>query len=188
MSNLPDLWRELDRPLAAMGSWRPLLRQLDDIFNDTVGMQTSEPRSTLPLVDVEETDNHFALSFDMPGVEKENIDIEVHGNQLRVVGERKHEREDAQGRSRFVERRYGRFERVVALPDGIKADEVEAQYRNGVLTIAIPKTAESKRQKIKIGENKSGILDRLLGSGRKDKDKETVEVKPTERSERAVTH
>ncbi|WP_176736245.1 Hsp20/alpha crystallin family protein [Oligoflexus tunisiensis] len=184
MTNLPNMWRELDRPFASLGAWRPLLRQLDDVMNEMVsGLPVStENRTFLPSVDIEETDDHIVMSFDMPGLGKDNIDIEIQGQQLMVSGERKQERRNGEGRSRFSERRYGRFERVVTLPAGVKTDEVEAQYENGVLTVAIPKSAEAKRHKIKIGESRSGLLGKLVGLGSK-KDKETIDVKSSHESQ-----
>jgi HSP20 family protein len=137
MTNLPDLWREFDRPLSTFGGFRPLLQQLGELMSDQ-GM-------TLPQTHVEEKDDHYVMSFDMPGLSKDNIDIEIQGNQLRVSGERRDER------------RYRKFERTLLLPDDVKSDSVEAQYEDGVLMLAIPK-AESKRQRISIGEGKGTLL------------------------------
>ncbi len=188
MANPPDFWRDLDRPLASFASWRPLLGQLDELFNEALGTtrRTDDSRTLIPSVDLEETDDHYLLSFDMPGLEKKDIDIEVQGNQLVVTGERKDEREGGSGRARFVERRYGTFQRTLTLPEGISADKVEAQYRNGVLTVAVSKPTASKRQKVEIAEGKSGgLLDRLLGNGgrtAKETEKGTINVKASERS------
>ncbi|MDQ3235787.1 MAG: Hsp20/alpha crystallin family protein [Pseudobdellovibrionaceae bacterium] len=177
MNNLPDMWRDWDRPFSSLGAWRPLLKQLDDVMNEMVtGGTVSDSRTFMPSVDVEETEDHFVMSFDMPGLSKESIDIEVQGQQLMVSGERKHERDKGDSRAHFSERRYGRFQRIIALPAGINAQGIEAHYENGVLTVAVPKAAEAKRQKIKIGENRSGLLGKLVGGGSK-KDKETIEVK-----------
>jgi HSP20 family protein len=181
MSNMPDLWRD-----PTFGAWRPLLRQLDDFMNDAISSprMLGEGQTFAPSVDVSETDDHFVMSFDMPGLDKDNIDIEVHGRQLTVSGERKQEREDNRGRSHFVERRYGKFQRVLTLPDGIQPDDVEATYHDGVLTVAVAKAADAKRQKIKIGEGKSGFLGKFLGHGAKKGDKEAINVKASDRTER----
>jgi HSP20 family protein len=184
MTNLPDMWRDFDRPFASFGAWRPLLRQLDDVMNEMVSSMSGsvDNRTFLPSVDIEETDDHFVLSFDMPGLSKDNIDIEIQGQQLMVSGERKQERGNGEGRSRFSERRYGRFERMVTLPAGVKTDEIEAQYENGVLTVAVPKAAEAKRHKIKIGESRTGFLGKLVGLGSK-KDKDTIDVKSSQENQ-----
>ncbi|WP_141736383.1 Hsp20/alpha crystallin family protein [Oligoflexus tunisiensis] len=163
MANTPDLWRDFGRPVSGFGSWRPLLRQLDDIFNEAMDTRTDDSgRMMIPQCDMEESDDHYLLSFDMPGLEKDNIDIEMQGNQLVVTGERKQEQEKGEGRSRIVERRYGRFQRAIRLPENVKTDGIEAEYTNGVLKVAVPKSAESGRQKIKIGSgNGSGIFSKL---------------------------
>lgn len=188
MTNLPNIWHDFDRPFASsLGAWRPLLRQLDDVMNEMVsGTQMfDEKRVFVPSVDVEDTDDHLIMRFDMPGLEKENIDIEVQGRQLMISGERKQEHENGEARSRLHERRYGKFQRVFALPDDIKTDEIEAQYHNGVLTVAVPKSAESKRQKIKIGESRNGFLSKFLGQGSK---KETIDIKSTDQTQSANAH
>jgi HSP20 family protein len=191
MVKLPDIRRDWDRPVASFDAWRPLLRQLDDFMSDAWSSTPAfgESRGIVPSVDCDETDDHYVLSFDMPGLDKDNIDIEVQGNQLMVSGERKYERDEERGRSRFVERRYGSFQRAITLPVGVNASEVEAQYHNGVLTVAVPKPAEAKRQKIRIAEGKGGFLSRLLGGGSR-KEKEPIEVKSSERAmtEGAVAH
>lgn len=188
MNNLPDIFREFDRPLGTLGAWRPLLRQLDDFMNEAVsGPRGMEDTRTLsPAVDLEETDDHYILSFDMPGLKKDDINIEVQGNTLSVSGERKFKREGGEGRTRFVESRYGTFQRQMSLPKGIQANEVEAEYTNGVLTVAVPKAAEAKSQKIKIGEGKSGFFSRLLGEGAR-KEKEAINVKGSDRSHTQTT-
>ena len=188
MRNLPDLWREMDRPFASslwndldrsLTAWRPMLRQLDDFFNEVAFGRSSigEGRSIMPSIDLDERDDYYLLNFDMPGLDKKDIDIEVQGNRLAVTGERKQEREVGEGQSRFSEQRYRRFERSVTLPMDVKIDNVEAEYQNGVLTVVVPKSAESKRQHIKIGEGKSGIVNKLLSDTSKKDSKKTLDVK-----------
>lgn len=194
MSNLPDIWRDFDRPFSSLGSsigsWRPLLRQLDDVFNEATGsQQTGDTRTFAPACDVDETNDHYLLSFDMPGLDRDAIDVEVQGNTLMVSGERRFEKDTGEGRNRVVERRYGKFQRAITLPDHVQFDQVEADYRNGVLTVAVPKAPEAQAQKIKIGEGKGGLFSRLLGSGRKrdEKEREAIDGKSSEGS-RTASH
>lgn len=162
MSNTPELWRDMDRSFSGFGTWRPLLRQLDDIFNEAMDVRPDSGRMMVPQCDMEESADHYLLSFDMPGLEKDNIDIEMQGDNLIVTGERRQESARGEGRSRFIERRYGRFERSIRLPQNVKADGIEAEYVNGVLKVAVPKSAESSRHKIKIGSgSSSGIFSRI---------------------------
>lgn len=176
MANTPSIFEDFNRPMASL---RPLLRQIDDMFNNVLteplmpsGERGSEweTRSLVPAVDIEEGDDHYLMSFDMPGLDKDNINIEVVGNQLHVSGERKFEKVSKTGRMR--ERRWGRFERSLTLPEEIKASDIEAQYRDGVLQIVVPRAAEAKHVKIKIDEGKQGFFKRLMGDGKRSASKE----------------
>jgi HSP20 family protein len=119
MRNFPEIFRDFDRPFTGFENYRPALK-------------------LLPYAQ-QESENHYHLSFDLPGVGKDNIDIEVVGSHLKVSAQRKVDAN--QSRS---------FERVFNLPDGISAESVSAQYENGVLNLSISKPAESKPQKIAI--------------------------------------
>jgi HSP20 family protein len=87
---------------------------------------------------VDETNTHYLMSFDLPGVKKEDVKIDLQENQLIVSGERK---EETQGQGGSRERFYGAFSRSFTLPQNVDASKVEANYENGVLQIALPKTA-----------------------------------------------
>ena len=184
MRDLPILWRDVDRPLASFGAWRPMLRQLDDFFNEVWDPQLSGTRGLVPACDISESEDRYLMSVDMPGMDPNDIEIQVRGNVLTVRGERKVDRSDGEGTNRFGERRYGSFERSITLPEGIQADAVEAQYDRGVLTLAIPKAEEARAHKIKIGESKS----RFLGNGGSRKEKESVNVKAAKGETKAATH
>jgi HSP20 family protein len=165
MTRLPDFWRDVSSPFAPasyFGSLRPLLRQLDEAFNEAVSTRQDgeRARTLVPACDVEEAADHYALYFDMPGLEPDDLDIEAHGDRLTVRGERKLERNvKGEGNAtRFSERRIGRFERHVTLPQGVDAAKIEATYRNGVLSLTVPKAAAEKPTKIKVGDGKNGSL------------------------------
>ena len=124
-----------------------------------------------PAADILETDNHYLLSFDIPGVSRDDLQIEMEGHELRVSGERKREHKE-EGEGRYsMEREYGRFERSFALPTRVNTDRVEANYQDGVLRIALTKLEGTKRQKIQIGEARPGWWTRLLESGEERKEK-----------------
>lgn len=165
MTNLPSLFSDFDRNMT-FGSWRPLLRQLDDVFNDVWGVRQSDGQRFSPLCDVRETEQQFVVSFDMPGIDRNQVDIEVQGNQLVVRGERKDEKKSQDSSDHVTERYYGKFERMITLPENIETSKIEATLDNGVLTMVVPKVEAAKRQKIKISEGKPGILKNILG--RKD--------------------
>lgn len=106
-----------------------------------------------PTVDVEETDEALVLTAEMPGLEAENVEIEVEGNLLTLSGEKTAEREseETDGRNlRVWERRYGSFSRSFTLPNAVEADKIKADFENGVLTIRMPKAAEAKGRRIPV--------------------------------------
>lgn len=188
MANIPDIWRDMDRNFMPLGSWRPLLRQFDDFMNDMAGGRMGEEmRMLTPAVDIEETEDAYLINIDVPGLEKDDIDIEINANRLKLSGERKFEREGGDLRSRvgerLMERRFGRFERVLTLPEDVNVEQVEADYRNGVLMIAIPKAPEGRRQRIKVGEGKGLLKGLLAGKIVKNRVESNAE-KGSERSEK----
>lgn len=133
MSNLPLLWRELDRPFAGLGAWNPLLRQLDQAAQRHQGLAK-------PTFDYEETKDGYVLTFEIPGAERDKLQVDFHKDQLVVSGERK---------------RHGAFRQAVQLPDGIQAAAIKADYDDGILTVTVPKAPEAQPVKIAIGVGKA---------------------------------
>jgi HSP20 family protein len=86
-----------------------------------------------------EDDNRVVVHIEVPGLDKENLDIDVHGTTLTVRGEKQFERESTQGRYRVLQCAYGAFQRSIALPAEVVADQARAAYKNGVLRIELPK-------------------------------------------------
>lgn len=163
------------KPTTADWSWqRGSLspERMTDIFEDFDRTINSFLRPTYantvnfqPSCDVSETKEHYLISFDMPGVRKEEIKIEVHGRELLVSGERQREMNEKQGETSFRrERSYGRFERSFTLPSTITSEKIEAHYENGVLNVALPKAEEDKSRSIQVQTGQGGLLSKLLGT------------------------
>lgn len=132
-------------------------------YANTVGFQ--------PNCDINESESHFMVSFDMPGVKKEDIKIEVKDKHLFISGERHREiKEEQRGSTLRHERMYGKFERTFVLPSLIDTEKIEAQFENGVLNIALPKAESAKARTIQIQSEQSGFFDRLLGNKKELKD------------------
>jgi HSP20 family protein len=112
------------------------------------------PDTTFPSTDISETENAIEVRMDTPGLTAKEIDIEVRGNTLQVTGEHKEEKKEEKeekGRTYHrVERRQGRIYRSIPLPAEVNEKKVEAQCRDGVLTITLPKTEEAKAHKITV--------------------------------------
>ena len=103
-----------------------------------------------PSLDVAETDGAVEVRLDVPGVEPKEIDIQLHGNMLTVSGLRIEEKEEKGKTFHRIERSYGSFSRSITLPCTVDEGAVAAECRKGVLTVTLPKTEESKAQKIEV--------------------------------------
>jgi HSP20 family protein len=101
-----------------------------------------------PLVDVHETEEEYLVKVDLPGVNADDVTVEVNDNVLSISGSRA---ADETGQAQLVERPYGSFVRTLTLPQGVDSDSIEAGYQDGVLELRIPKPAEQKPKKITIG-------------------------------------
>lgn len=142
---------------SSLEPWSDFRREIDRLFDSVVwrGNSNSVPgvSTWAPLMDVEDADDLFRMSFEIPGVNPDDVNVMVENGILTVSGEKKLERRtgDEQQGPYSVERRYGRFERSITLPQSVDADKVTAHYENGVLTLELPKTAESRKRRIEIG-------------------------------------
>lgn len=103
-----------------------------------------------PSVDLSETSDSVQIRMDAPGMKAEEINIEVSGNTIRISGEHKEEKEEKGKTFHRVERRSGSFSRSLTLPAAVKEDKVSAEYKDGVLTINLPKTDVAKTQTVKV--------------------------------------
>mgnify|MGYP001147746138 CR=1 FL=1 len=104
----------------------------------------------VPTVDVTESDDEVTVTADLPGLEEKDIELQVEGNALLIRGERE-QRKETRDRSVYrSERSYGRFHRSVALPIEVESEKASAVYKNGVLTVKLPKEAPTKRKKISV--------------------------------------
>lgn len=153
MANLPELFRSPSFPR----DFRRMQRQMDRLFDDLGGDMWREPApltgpAFTPSCDIEETDRQYLMNFDLPGVKKEDIKIELQDRVLTVSGERKEEKKDEKKNRYQSERFYGSFSRSFTLPEQVKAEQVEAHYKDGVLQLVVPKPQASKATQIKIGD------------------------------------
>jgi HSP20 family protein len=125
-------------------------RLFDRFFEGRVANGTA--RRWIPAMDLVETDDHLILRGDLPGMTEDDIDIEIKDNVLTVSGERKSDHEEKGEGFHRVERSFGSFSRSLTLPQGIDADQVEANFDKGVLEVRVPKPAEAKPTRVQIGK------------------------------------
>ena len=130
-----------------------LFRDLWDDFDRELGEQGALSRGEfMPALDVKEDENQLTVTAELPGVKKENIDVSIHGGLLTLKGEKRQEEETKEGGYHRIERCYGNFERRVRLPDYVDEQNVAATFKDGVLTLAMPKKEEVKPKVIPIKE------------------------------------
>ena len=103
-----------------------------------------------PALDVYQDKDHVFVKTELPGMKKEDIEISLEDGVLTIAGERKHEEESKQGESFRSERFFGRFHRSVALPTPVVSNNVKASYKDGLLTVTLPKAEEAKPKQIKV--------------------------------------
>ncbi len=105
---------------------------------------------SMPAVDLVEKTKEYTITAELPGMSEKDLDLSVRGNLLTIKGEKKEERE-TKDKDRYVsERRYGSFQRSFRLPDGVDEEGIDADFKNGVLTIRLPKTREAQKAARKI--------------------------------------
>ncbi|MEV7954449.1 Hsp20/alpha crystallin family protein [Streptomyces sp. NPDC058316] len=147
--------RLLERPFPSLGWSEPTAAEFDDLFermNRFLGAVGTEPSAGAwsPLTDLHETDDAYVVEAELPGIERQDIDIEISDRELCITGEYKEcERE---GALRHSTRRAGHFEYRTLLPTDLKAERVTATLADGVLTVTVPKAQAAKPHHVEIAQ------------------------------------
>jgi len=126
----------------AHSEWDKELEKFFDVF--------SKSDYYAPACEILDEEKNFTISLDIPGLRKDEIEIEVKDNHLHVTGERKAQEGQTRENVLRSERRYGKFSRVFSLPQNVNAEAIEARFENGVLDIRLPKEEKSQTKKIAI--------------------------------------
>ena len=113
-------------------------------------MQVSLTGRFLPTIDLVEAKNQFEVTVDLPGLEPDDVEVELKNGDLWISGRREEKKEEEGKTFHRIERHHGEFRRILPLPTAIDAEQIEAKFDNGVLTIIIPKTEEAKAKHIKV--------------------------------------
>ncbi|MFI5217093.1 MAG: Hsp20/alpha crystallin family protein [Candidatus Limnocylindria bacterium] len=133
-------FRELFGP-----SWR-----LPRFFDETLPARSARGERWSPAVDIAEDDQKYVITAELPGTAKDDVHVEVHENVMTIRGEKRSEREEKKEQSRWVERSYGSFSRSFTLPANATPDRVNASFKDGVLTIELPKVEAAKPKVISV--------------------------------------
>ena len=140
--------------------WNPLREfelmrnRMNTLFPGALPPRTfEEPFGTSewsPLVDVEETDKEYLIKAELPEVRKEDVKVELENGSIRIAGERKQEKETEGHRFLRVERNYGAFERIFAMPEGAEKKGISSEFRDGILKIHLPKSPGTEHRTMEI--------------------------------------
>lgn len=156
---LPDTWRERSglfrRDLE--GYMAGVQRDMDRLFGELTGrfltgMGDAERfmRKFVPTVNVSETDKEITVRAELPGLEAKDVDVSVAEDHITIQGEKKIEKTSKEENVHLMESAYGAFKRVIALPDNVDFAKVEAVFKNGVLTVTMPKKPDSTKPTRKV--------------------------------------
>ena len=146
------------RPFGELESWLtpweglfPRRRFFEDFFRDFGRFGNGGGRQGfVPAVELSENDESYTISVELPGVAKEDVEVELREGMLVVHGEKRSEREEKRERGRYLERSYGSFSRSFVVPPDADADRMEASFKDGVLKIRIPRSEQSRPRQIEI--------------------------------------
>jgi HSP20 family protein len=154
--------------MATLVRWEPfrefaaLQNEMSRLINGWAGSEgvgDGGSRPWIPSADVWETDSEVVYAFDLPGIPEDKISVEVEDGSLTVTGERERTEKTDDDRFYRFERRFGSFTRTIGLPQGVKEDAIEADYRDGVLEIRVPKPEQAKPRRIQIGSGDQATIE-----------------------------
>jgi HSP20 family protein len=142
----------------SMTCWEPvgnlaaLHDQLSRLFESGFPARADNSALTtwVPAVDIYETENELVLKADLPEISEKDLDVRIENITLTICGERKFEQRVKEGSYLRTERTYGSFSRSFSLPSTVNTDAIKAEYKDGVLTVELPKRAESKPKQVKV--------------------------------------
>lgn len=143
--------------MATLVRWEPFRElaafqsEMSRLMNGLTEGNGRTTQSWVPAVDVWETEDSLVYAFDLPGLTKDEISIELEDGALTVSAQRKREHEVSEDRYFRYERRFGTFARTIALPQGVGEDAINADYRDGVLEVRVGKPEQAKPRRIEIG-------------------------------------
>lgn len=129
-----------------------LQEQVNRLLESSFPVRTDHSALTTwaPAVDIYETENELVVKADLPEVSENDLDVRIENNTLTIRGERKFEKKVEEENYLRVERTYGSFSRSFSMPNTLNTEAIKAEYKNGVLTVELPKRAESKPKQVKV--------------------------------------
>ncbi len=154
-----EVGKELNRAWDNLSEgWREMLSRSGDALTHFTRQKAAEgtaspdrfPSWSMLAGEVEETEKFILVRLEVPGLDRDDLDLLIEGNTLRVSGEKRYAREDVGGNYHIMERAYGSFQRLIQLPQEVDGEQAEASLNNGVLTVRLPKTGAPAGRRIKV--------------------------------------
>jgi HSP20 family protein len=139
-----------------MRSWQPfteietMRQQLDKVFDQLATTRDNSEATWLPAVEFVDAGENFVLKAQLPGIDPKDIDVQVTREAISISGERRYENTEEKSGYVRSEFRYGKFHRVLTWPAQIQNDSVQAEYKDGILMLTLPKVAEARNKVVKI--------------------------------------
>ena len=146
-------------PVRELAQWQNDVERLMGTFLRGTSAGTNGETRWAPPLDVWETDNELVYAFDLPGIPEDKISIEFEDGTLTVSAERERQQEVKQDRFYRFERRYGSFTRSIGLPQGVTEEDIQADYKDGVLELHVAKPKAAEPRKIQIGKGSQGTIE-----------------------------
>lgn len=140
----------------ALIRWQPfqeietLRRQMDRLFDEMVSDNREAQITWKPAVELKDTEDNLIVRAEIPGVEGKDLDIRVTREAVVISGEHRYEKKASERGFFRTEFRYGKFQRVIALPVAVQNDQVQAEFKDGILTLTLPKVTEARRKVVKV--------------------------------------
>ncbi len=159
--------RNVGRNSQGQTSGTPWTKGFDQLFDEMDAMLvpfrqgTATGHGMSATCDIHETDADYLLTMDIPGVNKDDIQIEFAGNHVTISAERKQEQTSEGLTAHRLERSFGTLKRTFVVPDGVEGSKIQANCENGVLYLAIPKAEAQKPKRIEVGAGKGSFLKRI---------------------------
>lgn len=145
---MADGWREISH--RSSNALTHFIHAKDTQPSPTASRVGTYPRWSLLAGEVEETEREIIVRLEIPGMEKEDCHVKIDGNRLLLSGEKRLERRSEKSNYHIMERAYGSFQRVIPLPKSVLEEEATATYRNGVLTVSLPKRATEHSRSVPV--------------------------------------
>jgi HSP20 family protein len=139
-----------------MRSWQPfreietIRQQLDKVFDQRAAARDNSEAAWMPALELVDAGDNFVLKAQLPGIDPKDVDVQVTREAISISGERHYENTEEKSGYVRSEFRYGKFHRVLPLPAHIQNDSVQAEYKDGILMLTLPKVAEARNKVVKI--------------------------------------